>query len=161
MNKVGVELNTASAPLLSRVSGIGATLAKRIVAHRKAHGAFASRRELLEVSRARCRSTFEQARASCASAAATHPLDASAVHPERYAAGRAHGARSRRAGRGDLVGNAERRSRRIDRARYLTGDVGDVHAGRHPRRARKARPRPARRRSSRPSSATTCAASRT
>ena len=50
VNRVGVELNTASAPLLSRVAGIGDSLAKKIVEYRNEHGAFKSRQELLDVS---------------------------------------------------------------------------------------------------------------
>ena len=83
VNAVGVELNTASAPLLAHVSGLGPSLAEAIVAHRNAKGAFRSRKDLLSVPRLGPRA-FEQAPASCASAAATEPLDASAVHPEAY-----------------------------------------------------------------------------
>ena len=83
VNQVGVELNTASAPLLARVAGIGPTLAKRIVAHRDQRGAFKSRREILEVLGVGPR-TFEQAAGFLRIRGAEHPLDASAVHPERY-----------------------------------------------------------------------------
>ncbi len=84
VNQVGVELNTASAPLLSRVAGIGSTLAKRIVAHRNEKGPFQSRRALLEVSGLGPR-TFEQCAGFLRIHGGQHPLDASAVHPERYA----------------------------------------------------------------------------
>jgi protein Tex len=84
VNQVGVELNTASAPLLSRVAGIGSTLAKRIVAHRNEKGPFKSRKALLEVAGVGPR-TFEQCAGFLRIADAEHPLDASAVHPERYA----------------------------------------------------------------------------
>lgn len=83
VNRVGVELNTASAPLLSRVAGIGESLAKKIVAHRNEHGAFKSRKELLKVAGLGPRA-FEQAAGFLRVRGGTNPLDASAVHPERY-----------------------------------------------------------------------------
>ncbi|MBI2565497.1 MAG: RNA-binding transcriptional accessory protein [Candidatus Schekmanbacteria bacterium] len=83
VNLVGVELNTASAPLLARVSGIGPALARKVVRHRETAGAFRSRRELLDVSGLGPR-TFEQAAGFLRVANGEHPLDASAVHPERY-----------------------------------------------------------------------------
>jgi uncharacterized protein len=84
VNSVGVELNTASAWLLSRVAGIGLTLAKRIVAHRNERGRFKSRKALLDVSGLGPR-TFEQAAGFLRVGGSEHPLDESAVHPERYA----------------------------------------------------------------------------
>jgi uncharacterized protein len=84
VNSVGVELNTASAWLLSRVAGIGLTLAKRIVAHRNERGRFKSRKALLDVSGLGPR-TFEQAAGFLRVSGSEHPLDESAVHPERYA----------------------------------------------------------------------------
>jgi uncharacterized protein len=83
VNAVGVDLNTASAPLLARVSGVGPGLAEAIVAHRDAHGPFASRRELLKVPRLGPR-TFEQAAGFLRITGGKEPLDASAVHPEAY-----------------------------------------------------------------------------
>jgi uncharacterized protein len=83
VNHVGVELNTASAPLLTRVSGIGATMARRIVSYRNENGAFASRRQLAKVPGLGPK-TFEQAAGFLRIRGAQHPLDASAVHPERY-----------------------------------------------------------------------------
>ncbi|MES0211108.1 RNA-binding transcriptional accessory protein [Mesorhizobium sp. M0028] len=83
VNAVGVDLNTASAPLLARVSGLGASLAEAIVTHRDATGPFASRRELLKVSRLGPRA-FEQCAGFLRIANGTEPLDASAVHPEAY-----------------------------------------------------------------------------
>jgi uncharacterized protein len=83
VNLVGVELNTASAPLLARVAGIGPTLAKQIVTHRNERGAFKSRHELLEVSGVGAK-TFEQAAGFLRLRGGAHPLDTSAVHPERY-----------------------------------------------------------------------------
>ena len=84
VNHVGVELNTASAPLLTRVSGIGSTMAKKIVAFRNEHGAFKSRKQLGKVPGLGPK-TFEQAAGFLRIRDAEHPLDASAVHPERYA----------------------------------------------------------------------------
>jgi protein Tex len=84
VNKVGVELNTASAPLLSRVAGIGPGLAKKIVAHRDDHGPFESRTALLDVAGIGPR-TYQQAAGFLRVRGGKHPLDVSAVHPERYA----------------------------------------------------------------------------
>ncbi len=84
VNHVGVELNTASAFLLARVAGIGPSLAKKIVAHREKHGAFKGRQALLGVPGLGPR-TFEQAAGFLRVHGGEHPLDASAVHPERYA----------------------------------------------------------------------------
>lgn len=84
VNSVGVELNTASSQLLSRVAGIGPGVAKRIVLHRNEHGPFKSRKALLGVSGVGPK-TFEQAAGFLRIAGSEHPLDQSAVHPERYA----------------------------------------------------------------------------
>lgn len=84
VNKVGVELNTASAPLLTYVAGVGASLAKRIVEHRNQHGPFATREGLLKVSGLGPK-TFEQCAGFLRIRGGAQPLDASAVHPERYA----------------------------------------------------------------------------
>ncbi|SOC52974.1 uncharacterized protein SAMN05421509_10268 [Chromohalobacter canadensis] len=83
VNAVGVELNTASGALLSRVSGLNPTLAENIVAQRDAKGRFTSRRELLDVSRLGPK-TFEQCAGFLRIADGDNPLDASAVHPEAY-----------------------------------------------------------------------------
>ncbi len=83
VNAVGVDLNTASAALLARVSGLGASLADAIIAHRDAAGPFASRKELLKVSRLGQR-TFEQCAGFLRIRDGVEPLDASAVHPEAY-----------------------------------------------------------------------------
>ena len=83
VNHVGVELNTASAPLLARVAGIGESLARKIVTHRNEHGAFKSRQELLKVPSLGPRA-FEQAAGFLRIHGGNNPLDASAVHPERY-----------------------------------------------------------------------------
>ena len=83
VNAVGVDLNTASAPLLTRVSGLNPTIARNIVDYRDQHGAFGSRRELLKVSRLGDK-TFEQAAGFLRVMSGSNPLDASAVHPEAY-----------------------------------------------------------------------------
>jgi len=83
VNAVGVDVNTASVPLLMRVSGLNKTLAQNIVAHRDQHGRFANRKALLEVARMGPKS-YEQAAGFLRILDGTHPLDASAVHPEAY-----------------------------------------------------------------------------
>ncbi|RUR27797.1 RNA-binding transcriptional accessory protein [Vreelandella andesensis] len=83
VNAVGVDLNTASSALLSRVAGLSAAIAENIVAQRNVQGAFKSRKELLEVSRLGPK-TFEQCAGFLRISNAENPLDASAVHPEAY-----------------------------------------------------------------------------
>ncbi|MFG1320666.1 Tex family protein [Xanthobacter autotrophicus] len=83
VNAVGVDLNTASASLLARVSGLGASLAEAIVAHRNTVGPFKTRKELLKVARLGPR-TFELSAGFLRIAEGAEPLDASAVHPEAY-----------------------------------------------------------------------------
>src|SRR5690606_9989549 len=87
VNAVGVDLNTASASLLARVSGLGSSLAEAIVAHRNANGPFRSRKELLNVARLGQR-TFEQSAGFLRIRDGDEPLDASAVHPEAYGVAR-------------------------------------------------------------------------
>ena len=83
VNGVGVDVNTASVPLLTRVSGIGASLAESIVAHRDANGPFRNRKELLKVPRLGPKA-FEQCAGFLRIRGGDDPLDASAVHPEAY-----------------------------------------------------------------------------
>ncbi|WP_132861059.1 Tex family protein [Shimia isoporae] len=83
VNAVGVDLNTASAPLLAHVSGLGPSLADAIVAHRDENGAFGSRKALLDVSRLGP-SAFEQCAGFLRISGGDEPLDASSVHPEAY-----------------------------------------------------------------------------
>jgi protein Tex len=83
VNSVGVDLNTASAPLLARVSGLSPTLAQNIVALRDARGSFRNRKDLLEVPRLGPKA-FEQAAGFLRIRHGDNPLDASAVHPESY-----------------------------------------------------------------------------
>jgi uncharacterized protein len=83
VNAVGVDVNTASAPLLTRVSGVGSGLAAAIVAHRDGNGPFRNRRELLKVPRLGPKA-FEQSAGFLRIPAGDDPLDASSVHPEAY-----------------------------------------------------------------------------
>lgn len=83
VNRVGVELNTASPTLLRYVAGLGPALASAIVAYRAQHGAFATRTQLKEVPRLGARA-FEQCAGFLRITGGSEPLDASAVHPERY-----------------------------------------------------------------------------
>ena len=83
VNQVGVELNQASAALLSYVSGVTKSLAARIVSHRDENGPFGSRQELMQVT-GFGKKAFEQAAGFLRIRNAEHPLDQSAVHPERY-----------------------------------------------------------------------------
>jgi len=83
VNAVGADVNTASAPLLSRISGLSATIAGNIVAFRDQHGPFKNRQRILEVPRLGER-TFQQAAGFLRIMNGDQPLDASAVHPESY-----------------------------------------------------------------------------
>jgi uncharacterized protein len=121
VNLVGVDANMASPQLLEHVSGIGPVLARRIVEHRNAHGAFASRKSLLDVRGLGARA-FEQC-AGFLRIRGGHPLDNSAVHPERYALVAAM-AKDHGLALPELVGNAEAADR-IDWKKYATEDVGE------------------------------------
>jgi protein Tex len=142
VNAVGVELNTASAPLLSHVAGVGESLARRIVEHRDARGAFRTRKQLLEVPGLGPKA-FEQCAGFVRIRDGAHPLDASAVHPERYRlvariAGEANVKLEGLIGRADAVA-------KIPWSKYVSDDVGlptleDIQAelvkpGRDPRDA--------------------------
>ena len=83
VNAVGVDLNTASVPLLERVAGVTGTLARNIVAHRDDHGAFPNRKALLKVPRLGPKA-YEQCAGFLRISGGSDPLDASAVHPEAY-----------------------------------------------------------------------------
>ena len=121
VNRVGVEINTASPSLLSYVSGIGPTLAQNVVRVRDQQGGFRSRAAIREVPRLGAKA-FEQAAGFLRVRGGAHPLDASAVHPERYAL-----VERIAADLGTplpaLVGNEEA-IRRIEPARYVSTDVG-------------------------------------
>jgi len=84
VNKVGVDLNTASVPLLTRVSGLSTTTAKAVVRWREAHGAFVNRQQLLKVTGLGAK-TFEQSAGFLRIRGGDNPLDMTAVHPETYA----------------------------------------------------------------------------
>ena len=122
VNHVGVELNTASAALLGYVAGIGKALAKKLVLHRDQHGAFASRAQLTEVSGLGPKA-FEQAAGFLRIRGAAHPLDGSAVHPERYALVEQMAADVGVA-LPQLIGNQELVNK-IELAKYAGGDVGE------------------------------------
>src|SRR5690606_39163538 len=122
VNRVGVELNTASAPLLSYVAGVGGTLAKKIVAHRDNAGIFVSRDALLKVPGLGPK-TFEQAAGFLRVRESEEPLDRSAVHPERYKVVQQMAADLGVSAR-ELVGNAEL-AKRIEIRKSLGGDIGE------------------------------------
>jgi len=123
VNQVGVELNTASAPLLARVAGIGGTLAKRIVQHRNEKGPFKSRKALLEVAGVGPR-TFEQAAGFLRIHGGENPLDGSAVHPERYALVEKI-ASDLGVPLKDLIAN-DNAVRSIDPRKYVGAEVGEL-----------------------------------
>ena len=85
VNRVGVDLNTASAPLMEYISGITRTVAKNIVAYREEHGRFTDRRELLKVPKLGPKA-YEQCAGFMRIAGGRNPLDATSVHPESYQA---------------------------------------------------------------------------
>ena len=85
VNKVGVDLNTASAPLLSYISGISGAIAKNIVAYREENGKFQDRKDLLKVAKLGPKA-FEQCAGFMRSQGGKNPLDATGVHPESYGA---------------------------------------------------------------------------
>lgn len=104
VNGVGVEINTASAPLLARVSGLSNSIANNIVEFRHKNGGFKNREQLKEVSRLGAKA-FEQAAGFLRIAGADNPLDASGVHPESYSVVESIAAKNDRELRG-LVGDA-------------------------------------------------------
>ncbi len=142
VNGVGVELNTASKQLLGYVSGLGPTLAGRIVAHRNAQGPYRSRQDLLRVPRLGPKA-FEQCAGFLRIRGGDHPLDASAVHPESYPIVDRM-ARDLGCQVGDLLGDASLRARIVPE-KYVGDTVGlptltDILAelakpGRDPRQA--------------------------
>jgi uncharacterized protein len=121
VNAVGVELNTASKQLLAYVSGLNATLAENIVAFRKEAGAFTSRDELKKVPRLGDKA-YEQAAGFLRIRDSKHPLDASAVHPERYPLVERM-AKDVGCEVADLLSNEAAR-KKIDLKKYVDGDVG-------------------------------------
>ncbi|MBP6382829.1 MAG: RNA-binding transcriptional accessory protein [Pseudomonadales bacterium] len=123
VNSVGVELNSASAALLSRVSGLGGSLAQAIVAHRDQHGPFRSRAALRQVPRLGAR-TFEQCAGFLRVARGDNPLDASAVHPESYPVVERIAA-AQGCSVSELIGNAER-VRGLDPCQFVTAQAGEL-----------------------------------
>ncbi|MBP9107899.1 MAG: helix-hairpin-helix domain-containing protein, partial [Gemmatimonadaceae bacterium] len=121
VNRVGVEVNTASAALLAYVSGIGPSLAQSIVAVRDQRGGLKSRAELREVPRLGAKA-FEQAAGFLRVRGGQHPLDASAVHPERYALVERM-ASDLGADVASLIGN-DALLGTVELSRYVSGDVG-------------------------------------
>lgn len=121
VNAVGVDVNTASVPLLARVSGLNQSLAANIITHRDQTGSFVSRRDLLKVARFGDK-TFEQAAGFLRISNGDNPLDASAVHPESYPVVEAIAARQQRP-LASIIGDSGflRGLRPQD---YLTEDVG-------------------------------------
>jgi uncharacterized protein len=121
VNAVGVEVNTASKQLLSYVSGLNPTLAENIVAFRNENGAFKSRDQLKKVPRLG-EKAFEQAAGFLRVRGGAHPLDSSAVHPERYPL-----VESMAADVGckveELLGNEAAR-KKIDLKKYVSTEVG-------------------------------------
>lgn len=120
VNYVGVDVNTASKHLLTHVSGLGATLAQNIVDYRAEHGAFKTRKELLQVPKLGAK-TYEQA-AGFLRLKGSNPLDNSAVHPESYAVVERM-AKDQGCSVAELISNAQLREH-IDLSRYVTEDVG-------------------------------------
>ena len=120
VNSVGIDLNTASAKLLSHVSGLGPVLAENIVAYRDANGSFSSRRELLKVARLGPKA-FEQA-AGFLRVKGKEILDGSAVHPERYDLVRRM-AKDAGCSVSELVTDEDARAR-VDVGSYVSDDVG-------------------------------------
>ncbi|MFG3259675.1 Tex family protein [Streptomyces sp. NPDC048172] len=121
VNGVGVDVNTASAPLLSRVSGIGSTLAENIVAHRDSNGPFKSREELKSVARLGPKA-FEQCAGFLRIREGSDPLDASSVHPEAYPVVRTM-VKATGADVPSLIGN-QRALRALDPKDFVDGSFG-------------------------------------
>ena len=122
VNGVGVELNTASAPLLERVSGLSATLAKSIVEWRNENGKFKSREELKKV-KGLGPKAYEQCAGFLRIRGAANPLDSSAVHPERYALVEKMAA-DIGTSVGELVGNSLA-AQKIDIRKYIAPGIGE------------------------------------
>lgn len=121
VNRVGVNLNTASKHLLTYISGLGPTLAQNIVDYRKEHGAFKTRRELLKVPRLGAKA-FEQAAGFLRVQGGKEPLDNSAVHPERYDLVEQM-AKDLGCTVSDLMSSKEKREK-ISLQRYVSQEVG-------------------------------------
>ena len=121
VNRVGVNLNTASQWLLTYVSGLGPSLAQNIVRYRRENGPFHSRKELMKVPRLGAKA-FEQSAGFLRIKGGNEPLDNSAVHPERYELVERM-ARDQKCSVAELMASKELRDK-IDVNRYVSGDVG-------------------------------------
>ncbi|RIK99092.1 MAG: RNA-binding transcriptional accessory protein [Burkholderiales bacterium] len=122
VNAVGVDVNIASAPLLARVSGLGASVAQRIVEHRDANGAFSSREALKRV-RSFGDKAFEQAAGFLRIRDGENPLDASAVHPEAYPVVQRILEKAQKSAR-ELIGNREA-LRRLEARAFVDERFGE------------------------------------
>ena len=121
VNKVGVNVNTASKHLLTYVSGLGSAIAQNIVTYRAANGAFTSRKELLKVPKLGPKA-YEQAAGFLRVSGGKQPLDNSAVHPESYSIVEQM-AKDQRCTVAELMASKERREK-IDISQYVTDKVG-------------------------------------
>lgn len=121
VNRVGVDVNTASKHILTYISGLGPALAQNIVNYRQEHGAFNSRKELLQVPKMGAK-TYEQAAGFLRVTNSTNPLDNSAVHPESYPIVERM-AKDLHCTVSDLMSNADLR-KKIDLQRYVSAEVG-------------------------------------
>ncbi|SIQ69971.1 uncharacterized protein SAMN05421840_103222 [Shewanella morhuae] len=121
VNGVGVDLNMASAPLLSQVAGLNKTLAKNVVDYRDANGQFKNRKELLKVPRLGPKA-YEQAAGFLRISAGDNPLDASSVHPEAYSLVESI-AKAKQVELASLLGNSEL-LRSIKAQDFITPDFG-------------------------------------
>ncbi|HHT23043.1 MAG TPA: RNA-binding transcriptional accessory protein [Bacteroidales bacterium] len=121
VNRVGVNLNTASKHLLTYVSGVGSQIAQNIVDYRAENGAFSNRKELMKVSKLGAK-TFEQCAGFLRISDGDNPLDNSAVHPESYPIVQEI---AKDAGKSidELIGNTELRNK-VDLTKYVTETVG-------------------------------------
>lgn len=123
VNSVGVDLNMASVPLLTRVSGLNTTIANNIVNYRDENGAFASRKELKKVPRLG-EKTFEQAAGFLRISNGENPLDASSVHPEAYGVVKEIAKQSARDIK-SLIGDGSF-LKAVNAAQYATESVGEI-----------------------------------
>jgi len=121
VNSVGVELNTASKHLLTYISGLNSRVAANVVAHRDEHGAFKSRKELLKVAGLGPKA-YEQAAGFLRLRGGDHPLDGSAVHPERYELVERMAA-DVGCTVAELVADSTKRAK-LDLKKYVTDEVG-------------------------------------
>lgn len=121
VNKVGVDLNTASKYLLNYISGIGPVLAENIIKYRKEHGGFHSRKELLDVAKMGPKA-FEQAAGFLRIREGNEPLDNSSVHPESYRVVQQM-AKASNVSTSELVGNAELLDK-IEPNKFVSDEIG-------------------------------------